>query len=369
MFTQFLKLFSVNLKSMFREKQVWFWNIFFPIILMVIFMVIFAGGSNEFKAKVALVDVEPSEMSTQMADQLSSIPMFEWNSEEPVSMEQANEWVLSDDIDAAILLPNASNGNELTLIYNQENESSATIQGIKGIINEFIVQANWAVIGVEPTFVVESQAISSAGHTINYKDFLLTGMIAMAIAQGGLFGMIEMVEMRKTGLLRRLKMTPVRLGLNAAAALLVRILLAIVQIVLLSLIGVFGFGATLNIDIPTLIVAFIIGVLAFNALGYLISSFSKTLEAYMGISNIASFLMIFLSGIFFPTSGFPDWLVPVSAILPLTYFVDALRDGMVYASGFLTSKFWFGLMIVTIWGVVAYALGTMLYRKSKIETR
>lgn len=204
-YKQFIKLFSVNLKGMFREKQVWFWNIFFPIILMVIFMVIFGGSNENFKANVAIVDLEPSEASTQMIEQLHSITPFEWKSQEPISLEQANEWVLEKDIDAAIILPNASNKNELTILYTKENEMSATIQGIKGIMNEFIVQANWAVVEAKPTYVVKSETISNANHSINYKDFLLTGMIAIAIAQGGLFGMIEMVEMRKTGLLRRLR--------------------------------------------------------------------------------------------------------------------------------------------------------------------
>lgn len=89
----------------------------------------------------------------------------------------------------------------------------------------------------------------------------------------------------------------------------------------------------------------------------------------MGIANIASFLMMFLSGIFFPTSSFPEWLVPVSLVLPLTYFVEALRDGTVYASGFLTGEFWIGIMILTIWGLASYLLATLLYRKTKIETR
>src|SRR5690606_11692889 len=139
------------------------------------------------------------------------------------------------------------------------------------------------IANVEPTFSVQTEAISSTNSNINYVDFLLTGMIALAIAQGGLFGMVEMGEMRKTGLLKRLKMTPVKLGLNGAAALLVRLLLAVIQIILLTLIGVFGFGANLQFDIPTFIIAFLIGVLAFNAIGYLISSFCKSIEAYMGI--------------------------------------------------------------------------------------
>lgn len=57
------------------------------------------------------------------------------------------------------------------------------------------------------------------------------------------------------------------------------LLFSTIQIILLSLIGVFIFGANLYINFPSLILVFLMGALSFNALGYFISSFSKTTEA------------------------------------------------------------------------------------------
>jgi ABC-2 type transport system permease protein len=33
-----------------------------------------------------------------------------------------------------------------------------------------------------------------------------------------------------------------------------------------------------------------------------------------------------LSGVFFPIETMPEWIQPISNILPLTYFVDGLRE-------------------------------------------
>ena len=195
-------------------------------------------------------------------------------------------------------------------------------------MNQIVSQANLAAAGVaEPAFRLEMQSITSSSEELSYVDFLMTGMIALALAQGGLFGMVDMVEMRRKGLLKRLRMTPVKMGLMGMASMLVRFLLGIIQIVCLSLIGVFGFGANLNIDVATLLVAFLVGSLSFNALGYLFSSFSKSIEAYMGGANIVSFRDDVHSGVFFPVSSMPSWLQFVSDIIPLTYFVEGLRDG------------------------------------------
>lgn len=365
------KLFVAQLKMMFREKQVWFWNLFFPVILMVIFMIIFGGGgsNDNFKATIAVVETQTSETSSSFLEQLKVIPILEWKSEQTVTMDQADEWIKKKAVDAVIVLPTESEASLIEIIVNKENENNATTQAVYSILDQFVQQENLMIAGVEPTYHLEINSVSSSNKELSSIDFLLTGMIALALAQGGLFGMVDMVEIRRKGLLKRLQMTPMKMGLYGSAGMLVRFILGIVQIVLLTVIGVFGFGAKLHLDLPTLIIAFFIGALAFNALGYLFSSFSKSIEAYMGMANITSFLMMFLSGVFFPTSGFPEWLIPVSKVLPLTYFVEAMRDGMVYGNGFFTGQFWLGIGILIAWGGIAFVLGATIYRNSKIEVR
>jgi ABC-2 type transport system permease protein len=366
---QFRKMFGAHIKMMFREKQVWFWNIFFPIILMSIFMVIFgSGGSSDFKAKIAVVKTVQSQDVDRLLAQLHQIPVFEWKSEQPVPAAQADAWIRAKDIDAAIQLPGSGDVKTIRLIVNKETQFNATSQAVSGVLNQFIQQANMAAAGVQPAFRLDTSAISSGSQDLSYKDFLLTGMIAFSLAQGGLFGMVDLVEMRRKGLMKRLRMTPMRMGLYGLSSMLVRFVLGLFQILCLALIGVLGFGAHLHIHIPTLIAAFFIGSLAFNAIGYLISSFSKSLEAYMGVANIASFVMMFISGIFYPINNLPNWLLAVSHALPLTYFVEGLRDGMVYGSGMATADFWLGVAVLAAWGTVAYLLGSILYRRSKMTS-
>jgi ABC-2 type transport system permease protein len=365
------KLFGAQIKMMFREKQVWFWNLFFPIILMVLFMVIFGGGggSGSYSAKIAVVKTSANGTADSLEAQLRHIPVFEWKSEQPVSKEQADTWIKDKDVDAVIILPETEDKKTLELVVNKENEKNASTQAIAGILGQFIQQANYEVAGVQPTYVLKTSAVSNGSEDLSYVDFLMTGMIALSVAQGGLFGMVDMVEMRRKGLLKRLRMTPVKMGLFGLGGMMVRFVLGIVQIVFLAVIGVLGFGANLHVDIPTLLIAFVVGALSFNAIGYLFSSFSKSIEAYMGMANIASFLMMFLSGIFFPTSGMPEWLQPVTQVIPLTYFVNGMRDGMVYGSGILTGEFWTGVGILVLWGAFAFGIGSMIYRKGKVEAR
>ncbi|UFU00642.1 ABC transporter permease [Radiobacillus kanasensis] len=370
-FNQFKMMFSAQLKMTLRERQAWFWGIFFPVILMVIFMVIFGGGSDdEFSSEVAIVSESSNQTSDMLLDQIKQIPVLEIKEEEPVSHSKAEEWVENGDVDAAIVLPESAEDTSMTLIVNKEDERGTTTQALSGILDQFIQQANLQAAGVTPTFELEFETVSSSTNDINYTDFLLTGMIALAIAQGGLFGMVDMVEMRRKGLIKRLRMTPAKMGIFGLSDMVMRMIFSVIQIVLLSLIGVLIFDAHLYIDFLSLLTVFLLGALSFNAIGYFISSFSKTTEAYMGVANIVSFLMMFLSGVFFPIETMPEWIQPVSSVLPLTYFAEGLRDSMVYQTGITTSSFWLGIGNIVLWGGLSYVIGSLLYKnKSIVSTR
>ncbi|MDR7078962.1 ABC-2 type transport system permease protein [Neobacillus niacini] len=370
-FKQFKKMFSAQLKLTLREKQAWFWGIFFPVILMVIFMVIFSGSSDdEFQSEIAIVADNPNPVSEMLLTQIDQLPILDVKSGEPVSRNTAEQWVKDQEVDAAIVLPESAEDTSFVLVVNKEDEQGVTTQALSAILDKIVQQANLSAVGATPTYDIQFESVTASTNELNYTDFLLTGMIALSIAQGGMFGMVDLVEMRRKGLIKRLRMTPAKMGIFGLSDMVMRLLFSIVQILLLSLIGVFIFGASLYINFFSLTIVFLIGALSFNALGYLISSFSQTQNAYMGVANIVSFLMMFLSGVFFPIETMPDWLQPVSNILPLTYFAEGLRDSMVYETGIFSSTLWFGIGVLVIWGAITFLLGSWLYkRKSIVATR
>jgi len=370
-FIQFKQMLVAQLKLTFREKQAWFWGIFFPVILMTIFMVIFSGNSdNGFSAKVAIVDENPNPTSDMLLSQINQISVLEIESGEPVTRESADKLVEEKDVDAAIVLPESLETTSILLVVNKENEQSVITQALAGMLDNFIQQANLVAVNATPMYELHFESITSSDNDLNYTDFLLTGMIALSIAQGGMFGMVDLVEMRRKGLLKRLRMTPASMNLFGLSDMVMRLLFSVVQIILLSLIGVLIFGAKLYINFPSLLVVFLLGALSFNALGYFFSSFSKTTEAYMGVANIISFLMMFLSGVFIPVETMPEWIQPISNFLPLTYFVEGLRESMIYSTSILSSTIWFGIGIMVLWGAFTYIIGSWIYKtKSIVATR
>src|SRR3954449_3253271 len=128
---QFKKMFMAQLKLTLREKQAWFWGIFFPVILMVIFMVIFSGSSDdEFQSEIAIVADNSNPTSDLLLTQINQLSILDIKSGEPVSRETAEQWVTDKEVDAAIVLPESSEDTSFVLVVNKEDEKGVTTQAL-----------------------------------------------------------------------------------------------------------------------------------------------------------------------------------------------------------------------------------------------
>jgi len=361
---QLLKLFGAHMKMTFREKQVWFWSVFYPVMLLVVFLMIFGGSDGKesnFKAKVAAVADRGQPASVQLYETLRSIPALEWKTDETVTRGEAEEWVKLKEIDAAIILTGTEDG-KVELLYNKEKQNSGTIQALSGIIGGVLQETNYRLAGVSPKLTLMQQGITSGSEKLKFVDFLMTGLIALSISQAGLFGMMSMVEMRRNGLLKRLMLTPVNMRLYGLGNMMVRFLLSAIQVILLTLIGILFYKAEIDLNLVSFLPMFLVGTVSFASMGYLIAAFSKSMDSYTGTANLASFIMMFLSGIFFDYSMLPEYIKPVSHVLPLTYFANGIRDSMVYGMGLANADFWVNIGALSLWGIAAFLVASRFYR-------
>jgi ABC-2 type transport system permease protein len=104
----------------------------------------------------------------------------------------------------------------------------------------------------------------------------------------------------------------------------------------------------------------VLGSLAFGALGLLISSRVRTIEAASGLMNVTMLPMWILSGVFFSSQRFPDAVQPIISALPLTALNDALRATMLQGATFaqITAQ----LGVLAAWLLVCFPLALKLFR-------
>jgi ABC-2 type transport system permease protein len=194
-----------------------------------------------------------------------------------------------------------------------------------------------------------------------YIDFLIPGLLGMNLMGSAIWSLgFAMVDARRKKLLKRLVASPMPRAYYLLSFLLSRILLLVVEVGVLV-----GFGAALFhvpvrgslLDLATLC---LLASLSFSALGLLLASRAKTIEAASGLMNLVMMPMWIASGVFFSSQKFPDIMQPFIKFLPLTAVIDALRANMLQGANLAQIAPQVG--IISFWLVICFALALKIFR-------
>jgi ABC-2 type transport system permease protein len=198
-------------------------------------------------------------------------------------------------------------------------------------------------------------------HHIDYAQYYTPGFMAYGLMSACFNNLaISTVVRRESGLLKRLRLSPLPGWALIAALVLNAGLVSLVGAVLLVLIGVVGFGVTLSpAGILPLLVAIVCGAVAFSALGLATSTLVPNEEAAGPAVSIVFFLLLFLSGLWFPLAP-GSTLARISAYLPIRRMILATAQPFV---GHGTSPWsWGNLAVVAAWGAVGAYVAIRRFR-------
>lgn len=165
-----------------------------------------------------------------------------------------------------------------------------------------------------------------------YRDFLVPGLVAMALLFGGMLAALSLVHDKESGVLRLLLAAPIHHGwivvartLSAAAAALLQ---ATLLLLVLAACGWLGAGT----DWPLLAAGLVLTALTAATLGMLVAVWARSLENFAVMMNLIIFPLFFLSGALYPVQGLPVWLKAVAVANPFSYGVDLLKHACGTAS-------------------------------------
>jgi ABC-type multidrug transport system permease subunit len=194
-----------------------------------------------------------------------------------------------------------------------------------------------------------------------YIDFLIPGLLGMNLMGSAIWGMgFAIVDARRKKLIKRLIATPMPRQYYLLSFLLSRLTFLAVEVFAVAGFGHFVFGVPLRGSLAGLAALCVLGSLSFSALGLLIASRAKTIEAASGLMNAAMMPMWVVSGVFFSSERFPAALQPVIQALPLTAAISALRANML--QGVSLAQVAPQMGVLAAWLVVCFALALKLFR-------
>jgi ABC-2 type transport system permease protein len=350
----FRKLLRANMLTFVRERATLFWTFAFPLLFIVIFGSLFSRNSAPtFAIGLAGDQGTPAaEAITGAFQQVSAFHLHQGSLDEELSALKAG------NRNAVVELPAALGASPVQVQIYYDSTILSNQQILLPLINQVLSGVNANLTGTRPLIVPAPEPVQT--HQLSEIDYLLPGIMAMALMQLGLFSAQAIVTQRETRVLRRLGATPLLRSTLVLSQVAARLVVAAVQMTLLIAVAavLFNFRISGNVLMLTALVA--LGALVFVALGYVVAALAPTTETAQPIAQAISFPMLLLSGVFFPISGVPAILQPLVRVLPLTYLSDALRQ--VTAGGTPLNPLWIDALMLGVWLLISLAFSVRFFR-------
>ena len=189
-------------------------------------------------------------------------------------------------------------------------------------------------------------AIATPG--LDYKDFLVPGIVAQSMTFGGFVTAIGLSDDLRKGLIDRFRSLPMARSAVLAGRTLADVATNAVQLTLLVVVGLiigFSFHTSAPLVIGGILLMLLFGY-AFSWIFAFIALHSSSGESAQALGFIVIFPITFASSAFVPTGSMPDWLKAFAENNPFTTVVDALRH------------LWLGTPAHNdVWGAVAWSIG------------
>jgi ABC-2 type transport system permease protein len=292
-----------------------------------LFGVIFTGG-GDVKYTVGLVNQDNGQVGMDLTTALKQV--------RPFTIQSGNEdaemrALKKGQVDLVLVIPQglsdqvAGKQTANVRMYFDPSANATNAQIEQNIVQQVLAGFNQGYTQVNPPLALESHTVTSS--KLRSIDYLMPGILAMSLMQLGLFGTATpLVALRQEQVLRRLGATPLPRWQLILSNILLRLTIGLAQSAIIIGLSAAAFNVQITGNLGALAGLVMLGALTFVSMGYLIASFSKTVEMASGVSSAINFPMMFLSGIFFPLALLPTFLAPVVQALPLTYLADAIRQ-------------------------------------------
>ena len=191
-----------------------------------------------------------------------------------------------------------------------------------------------------------------------YLEAGMNGYGAISIAFAGLA--IVLVIRRESGVLKRLRATPLPAWAYIAAVLTSYVIAFAVEVACLILLGRFLFDVGVPDQLGSLALALLLGVVAFCGLGIGLTALIKSAEGASAVVNAIYLPMAFIAGSFFSPHSFPAFLRAIADVLPLTYFIRLVRGIMLHGQSIWDLPG--DVAVITAWGLVGVLVAVKAFR-------
>lgn len=162
--------------------------------------------------------------------------------------------------------------------------------------------------------------------TVGYKDFFFAGVLSMSCFGSAINQSYSFFLDRDNGIFYEFLTYPMTRGQLLLGKIGFQCLMSVVQCGLTVIIGVWILG----INIQWKMILFVIGGVVVGIAGWfffmaIFAFLIRRNDTYNTIINVAYFILLFMSSMFYPLENLPQWLKVPAQANPVTWHTDVLR--------------------------------------------
>ncbi len=195
------------------------------------------------------------------------------------------------------------------------------------------------------------------------RDYYLPGVIATIVTvMSLLLSAMAIVKEKEIGTMEQLTVSPLRTIELIAGKLLPFAVIALIQITLITLLGVFWFHIPLRGNLFLLLFSTCIYLFTTLGIGLFISTISATQQEAMMSVFLFYMPTVLLSGFAYPIANMPQVIQWFTYTNPLRYFMVVIRS--IFLKGVGIEILWTQLLPLFIMGIFVISFSTLRFRKS-----
>ncbi len=161
----------------------------------------------------------------------------------------------------------------------------------------------------------------------NYFAFVLVGIALSGYMRTSLTNFAYLIRNAQvTGTIEALLVTQTELPTIVLASSVYSFVATSTTVLLYLAVGALLFGVNLaGANLPAALVVLLLSIAAFSSIGIASAAFTMLFKRGETVLGAVTQLSMLLGGVYYPISILPGWLQAVSALLPITYSLKAMR--------------------------------------------
>lgn len=195
--------------------------------------------------------------------------------------------------------------------------------------------------------------------TFDYSVFLVYGLIGTALQQVLLLGIaLTVARDRELGIWSRFSSWREQSWKIAYAKCAPYFLIGMFNTFVAYLVGIYVVQLPFRGQVFPFLLLAISFAFALIGLGYLVSLFSESQLASTQLAMLIAVPSFLLSGFTWPFDAMPPFLSTIGHMLPLTYFLDGVREVFLKGNGFIT--IWRDIVALLLMGLVTFFIAIVV---------